>query len=89
MLAGYIDYTDPKMASTAAVPRLHRRVPPHSARTPRNLPVIPHPMAKLGDKSELRVTGRASVPVSRPQTVAGYPSMSVATCFSWSDFGGY
>ncbi|XP_076466726.1 EF-hand calcium-binding domain-containing protein 6-like [Babylonia areolata] len=59
---------------------------PRSARM-RNIPVIPHPMTKLGDASQLMVTGTgtaSSVDMRRQQTMAGYP-VSLATCFSWSE----
>ncbi|KAL8619052.1 hypothetical protein ACOMHN_020750 [Nucella lapillus] len=76
------------MANTAAVPRLNQPVLRHGAcalRLPK-LPVIQHPMAKMGDKSLLKVNGGStSLDLRRSKTFAGYPSMSVATCVSWSE----
>ncbi|KAL8573501.1 hypothetical protein ACOMHN_047772 [Nucella lapillus] len=59
------------MASSGVVPRSIYQNKPQTARM-RNIPVIPHPMTKMGDASELMITGTASPDTRRPQTVAGY-----------------
>jgi len=50
------------MTSGLAVPRVAMSATPHvgGARTP-NLPVIEHPMAKLGNKNELTIRGSSSL----------------------------
>ncbi|XP_076445077.1 EF-hand calcium-binding domain-containing protein 6-like isoform X2 [Babylonia areolata] len=71
------------MANSAAVPRLHQPILPKSAcvRLP-TLPVIVHPLTKLGDRSKLKVSGSASLDLRRSKTM--YPSINIATYVSWS-----
>ncbi|XP_070191143.1 EF-hand calcium-binding domain-containing protein 6-like isoform X2 [Littorina saxatilis] len=72
------------MASTAAVPRINQLALSNNTRM-RTMPLIEHPMKKLGDRSLLRVSGRASLDLGRPKTVASLPSIPVASSFCWSD----